>query len=411
MARPLTYLAGRLALVLGLAISLGCDSPPAGPEEETSPAAERASPSVLGVLGLGPVRDRFTSEVWVHGGFAYTGTWGRRSGTGRGDAVKIWNVRGSTPVLVESYTIGPDSVATIGDVQVSDDGKLLVIATEPAPHGSLRIFDLEDPARPRLLAVHATPNTANGVHTAEVARVGGKLYAFLSIDPSPSRLVIVDLSDPSNPREVYSAPMGNPFIHDVFVRDGILFTALWNEGLGIWDIGGRGAGTPVNPVRIATIRTAGGQVHNAWWYHAPDGKKQYVFVGQEGPATIGVNSSGDIHVVDVSELSAPREVAFFNVPGAGTHNFSMDEARGTLFAAYYNAGVRALDVRGDLGQCSAAQRSGDGRCDLGAMGREIGRWLTDGSPYVWGVQWVNGSLYASDMLSGLYRLDPAGLRP
>ena len=35
--------------------------------------------------------------------------------------------------------------------------------------------------------------------------------------------------------------------------------------------------------------------------------------------------------------------------GAGAHNFSVDEAKGLLYAAYYNAGVRVLDVRGDLG--------------------------------------------------------------
>ena len=115
---------------------------------------------------------------------------------------------------------------------------------------------------------------------------------------------------------------------------------------------------------------------------------RYVFVGEEGPATIGSTSSGDVHVVDVTTMSAPREVAFYHVAGAGTHNFSVDETKGLLYAAFYNAGVRVLDVRGDLGSCDAAARTADGRCDLAAMGRErnVGLLNAGRRVYVWGVQ-------------------------
>jgi hypothetical protein len=124
---------------------------------------------------------------------------------------------------------------------------------------------------------------------------------------------------------------------------------------------------------------------------------------------LGVSSAGDIHVLDVSDLAHPREVAFYHVPGAGTHNFSVDETNGVLYAAYYNAGVRALDVRGDLEDCAPDKQVTTGtvtRCDLAAMGRETGHGLSGGSPpvYVWGVQLSGGYLYASDMLNGLWKL-------
>jgi hypothetical protein len=154
----------------------------------------------------------------------------------------------------------------------------------------------------------------------------------------------------------------------------------------------------------------GGQVHNAWWFHDPtvtSNARRYVFVGEEGPASFFSESSGDIHVVDISDLANPREVAFYSVQGAGTHNFWMDEPRGVLYAAYYNGGVRALDVRGDLGTCSLAQRSADGRCDLGLMGRELATGLTGGQAVsIWSVQYAGGYLYASDMLSGLWKMEP-----
>jgi hypothetical protein len=254
------------------------------------------------------------------------------------------------------------------------------------------------------------------VHTAEVQRVNGKLYAFLSIDPgggNPARLVIVDLSDPAAPTQVFTAEMGSPLVHDVFVSDGILITSLWNQGITIWDIGGVGAGTVANPVPLGSLATVGGQVHNVWWYHnAVTDEKRYAFVGQEGFGLVGSSSTGDIHVVDVSNFSSPREIAFYHLDGAGTHNFSVDEVRGILYAAYYNGGVRAIDITGDLSSCDAANRSVDGRCDLAGMGRELAHGLQDQGPvYVWGVQLSGGRLYASDMLNGLWKLGEASFPP
>jgi hypothetical protein len=147
--------------------------------------------------------------------------------------------------------------------------------------------------------------------------------------------------------------------------------------------------------RIATSATGAStpSAHNGWWFHNPvTGEKRYLFVGQEGNGVIGSQSSGDIHVVDVSDLTDPREVAFFHLAGAGTHNFWMDEQRQILYAAYYNAGVIALDVSGTL--------SGN------LSGRLLSRIRPGGTSntFTWGVQLANGFLYASDMLSGLWQL-------
>ena len=94
----------------------------------------------------------------------------------------------------------------------------------------------------------------------------------------------------------------------------------------------------------------------------------------------------------MGRLSAPREVAFFHLDGAGTHNFWMNERRQILYAAYYNEGVVALDVSGEL--------HGD------LADRLIGR-IRPGGPegtYTWGVMLARGSLYAADMLTGLWQV-------
>lgn len=371
--------------------------------------AIRIAPSPLTVRGIGNVTDRFTAEVWVRGDWGYTTTWGRRGASGVGNQLYVWDLSGNDPRLVRTITI--DEATTLGDVQSSDDGRWLVVATRQL--GSLVIFDLADPSNPVRVARHISAAMGNEVHTAEVARVNGRLYVFASVISPLSRLVIVDITDPVAPREVFSAGMGSPILHDVFVRDGVLFTAIWDGGVGIWDLGGLGrGGTPSLPVPVSTVPIVGGHAHNIWWFHDPkSGSKRWLLVGEEGPQTIGNTSTGDIHVVDFADVTNPREVAAYTVPGAGAHNFSVDESSGVLYAAFYNGGVRALDIRGDLGSCSASQQRADGRCDLRLMGRRLGTALNATLPvYVWGVHWQDGTLYAADMLNGLWALDARALQ-
>ena len=366
--------------------------------------------TTMRVSGLGTYSARFTAELAVHGNTAYTSTWGTRDGA-RGNAIMVWDVSGSTPLLVDSVIV-QGSIATTGDVAVSDDGSLLVVATERSP-GHVVVYSLANPRKPVEVSRFTTLG-GGGVHTAEIGRVGGKLYAVLAANlgaSQPSRVLIVDLSVPAAPRQIYSKDLSPGFMHDALLRDGILFLGLWDQGLAIWDVGGAGrGGSPSNPVPIACIGTVAGSVHNAWWFHDPTTtptSRRYVFVGEEGPASHFQQSSGDIHVVDISDIESPREVAFYRVQGAGTLTFWMDEPRGVLYAAYYNGGVRAIDVRGDLGNCTAAQRAPDGRCDLGLMGRELATGLTAGQPVsIWSVQYSNGYVYASDMLNGLWKLEP-----
>jgi hypothetical protein len=195
-------------------------------------------------------------------------------------------------------------------------------------------------------------------------------------------------------------------VHDTFIRNGIAFVCEWNSGVAIYDVGnGMKGGSPTNPVVISQIIpsddnvTGGPQIHNAWWFWNPvTGEQRYLFLGQEGPDVIGSTSVGDIHVLDVSDLTKPAEVGFFHYAGAGTHNFWMDEAHQILYAAYYNAGVVSIDVSGTL--------SGD------ISSRLIDTLQMGGADdtYTWGIQRSGTSLYALDMLTGLWHLstDSAG---
>jgi hypothetical protein len=349
------------------------------------------------VAGGNNVPDRYTSDLWVHGTHAYTGTWGGAQRNGNaGNALKVWALSESgAPSLVDSLIL-PD-ISTVSDVEVSDDGSVLMLSTEFGLAEGLYLYDLADPARPVLLD---SVLVSSGLHTATFGYIDGRRYAFTAKnDPDPA-LRIFDVTDASAITNAATVPIPpNYGVHDSFVRDGLAFVFAWDTGVIIYDVGnGIGGGSPTSPVEVSRLATDGGEVdhpavHNGWWFHNPvTQEKRYLFIGQEGPGLVGSDASGDIHVVDVSDLANPQEVASFTIPGAGAHNFWMDEPNQILYAAYYNGGVVALDVSGTL--------SGD----LGDRVLERIEPGGEGNTYTWSVMLANGSLYASDMLSGLWQL-------
>jgi len=248
-------------------------------------------------------------------------------------------------------------------------------------------------------SITATSGAATVTHTlgstapaqtvvATAAAIAGSSVSFTSTSTVGIRLA-----------STVSVP-ANYGLHDTFVRDGLAFLCVWDEGVYIYDVGdGRVGGSIDVPKLVGSVKTVNGNAHNAWWYHSPLGSKRYLFVGEEGAGGVGSSSSGDIHVVDVSNMAAPVEVGRYHMTiaggtgTAGTHNFWVDEVNEILYAAYYNGGVVALDISGTL------------PADLAS--RELARIQPGGAgnTYVWGVmQYQGGDIYAADMLSGFWRL-------
>ena len=83
------------------------------------------------------------------------------------------------------------------------------------------------------------------------------------------------------------------------------------------------------------------------------------------------------------------------MPEAGTHN--LWEEGDVLYVAYYNGGLRVVDISGDL------------MGDLYSQGREMGSYLsndpegfTANAPFVWGPQPHKGNIFFTDWNSGLW---------
>lgn len=93
------------------------------------------APATMAILGNGLDTVRYQAEVAARGTIAYTTSWGVRRV--QGNKVSIWDVSGNVPVLIDSLIL--NGATTTGDIAVSDDGRLLVVATERAPGIDLRL--------------------------------------------------------------------------------------------------------------------------------------------------------------------------------------------------------------------------------------------------------------------------------
>ena len=91
----LSRLAPRGTVALASVLILAC-----GSDNTITPPHGSAA---LATLGEGIVAERNTAEIYVRGNYAYTTTWGFRQAPG--NAVKIWNVAGDTPILIDSVIV------------------------------------------------------------------------------------------------------------------------------------------------------------------------------------------------------------------------------------------------------------------------------------------------------------------
>ena len=366
------------------------------PDSASTPVTVRARglSQSLRLVGRGPVDDRYTSDLWVHGDYAYTGTWGMRAEL-PGNLLYAWALdAGGMPTLSDSIIV---NARTVNDVKIRADGRLGVLTHEGDPDNlnGVTFFDLADPAHPRIIS-RFTEGLGAGVHNAWLEGD----YAYLALDPYNSGLRVLDISDPASPRLAASFYGGSSLLHDVYVRDGLAFLSHWDVGLVILDVGnGMAGGSPTNPVEVSRLHL-GGQTHNAWYW--PEGG--YAFVGEEqfGYST---SPSGIMRVVDLGDIARPREVATYEVQGATSHNYWMDEDAAILYLAWYERGMRVLDVSGELmGQLELQGRE-TGFIDYGTKTNYC--FLGPEDTCTWAPQLHdNGKLYASDQNHGLVVLEP-----
>jgi hypothetical protein len=351
------------------------------------------------LVGHGPVRDRHTSDLWVWAGpdgrdYAITGTWGADG------HANIWDVtEPKTPRLVDTVRV---DARTVNDVKISEDGKTAVISREGASNrrNGIVVLDVSNPREGVRILSRYDDQLTGGVHNVFIHK--GHVYAV----NNGRRFDIINIEDPTKPMRVGRFELDTPGhgIHDVWVVDGVAFSSNWADGVVAVDVGGGGkGGSPRNPVMLGSYKYPSGWSHAAFPYKSKSTGKFYMFIGDEAfpyglvTAEGGIpgRAAGWIHVVEWDDWANPREIARYQVPEAGTHNLWVEDD--VLYVAYYNGGLRVVDVSGEL------------MGDLYRQGREIAMFLSAdpkgfiaNAPFVWGPQPFKGNIFFSDFNSGLW---------
>ncbi|MYJ24287.1 MAG: hypothetical protein F4080_01795 [Holophagales bacterium] len=351
-------------------------------------------------VGQGKVHDRRTSDLWVWEGtdgrdYAITGTWGAE-----GHAY-IWDVTNpESIVLIDAVRV---DARTVNDVKVSEDGRIAVISREGASNrkNGFVVLDVSEPQVGVRILSRFDDQLRGGVHNVFIHEE--HVYAL----SNGRRFDVISIEDPTQPHRVGRFELDTPghSIHDVWIVGGVAFSSNWEDGVVAIDVGGAGmGGAPNNPVKLGSYAYPSGWNHAAYPYRSESTGKFYVFAGDEAfpygelgrdPRAAPPRAAGWIHVISWDDWENPREVARYQVPEAGTHNLWIEDD--IMYVAYYNGGLRVVDVSGDL------------RGDLYRQGREIGMFLpydsqalVPNSPFVWGPQPYKGHIFFSDWHSGLW---------
>jgi hypothetical protein len=356
------------------------------------------------LVGKGRVNTKHTSDLWVWEGidgrdYCVTGTW-----MADGYAY-FWDV--TYPGAIKMIDSVQVDARTVNDVKVSEDGKICVISREGASNrkNGIVILDVSDPANVEIISTYDDQLTG-GVHNLFIA--DNHVYAL----SNGQRYDVINIEDPANPHKVGKFQLDNPAraIHDVWIEDGIAYSSNWSDGVVMVDVGnGMANGSPENPVEIARAKVQGDANHAAFPYKSESTGKFYIIAGDEifpldfNPGSVTI-PSGYLHFMDFTDLDNPKEVARYELPEAGSHNFWVEGD--LLYIAYYNGGLRVVDISGDL------------MGDLYKQGREVAHYLpldSEGlipnAAMTWGAQPYKGHVFLSDHNSGLWSVKLSGTTP
>jgi hypothetical protein len=364
-----------------------------------------------------PMPDLQMSEEWIIGHHAYLST--------IADKVFVYDIADpASPKLLDTLKV---DARIINDISTTPDEKIGVFTREGASNrkNGIVFLDTTDPSHLKVLSEY-TATVTGGVHSAYI----DGHYVYLTDDATGS-LRIIDFQDAKHPKEVARFQVENPtvvtlntemgsmssgrYLHDLQVKDGLAYLAYWRDGLVILDVGnGMAGGSPENPKVVSQYHFNHYELYGDGWLagsHSVFRYKNYLFVGDEVfPAIFNIDDRDRIpvraicHVMDVSDIKHPKEVAQYEAPEGGSHNFWA--ANDMLYEGYYSGGARVLDISGEL------------RGDLYRQGREIARfWTGDAKgfrpnlPFTWGGQpcsvtcdspLLNSLMYFNDIHSGLW---------
>jgi hypothetical protein len=285
--------------------------------------------------------------------------------------------------------------------------------------GGLKVFDVSRPPEPKEIGF--LPMSGKGVHRVTFWE---EPYAYMSGSEegwTDQFLMIVDVSDPSKPREVgrwwmpgmhtaggeeSALPPGRKSkLHHPLLRGDRAYCGWWDQGLVILDVSDKERPRLVSHLEFGS--DVSGETHTA----CPLPGRDILVVTDEEVVNECRGIRKQVRLVDISDERNPKVVSLLPVPDGnfcerggrfGPHNVhemrpgTLSEPN-TVYLTYFNAGVRVYDVKDAVNP------------------REVAHFIPEAPPGCKSIQMndilvdKDGLIYASDRFGGgLYIFELTG---
>jgi hypothetical protein len=369
-----------------------------------------------------------TADVYVHKGFAYTGTHTKSGGEG---GVRVWDLKDpSDPKEVAAFA---DDIPGTWQEKVivkrvnteHFKGDLAVISVQQLNRkaegsmGGFLLYDVTNPYQPKKLGFWELDKRVTGTHELYLTIQGGKPlvltanpYADYYTHGEEKDFQIVDVSNPASPQTIYQFdPRILPEVPEEF--DGYNWTdpngknrAVFNHStmadingktayLSFWDLGTivLDMNNPESPTYLGRTTFNANQQGSA--HSAALAKGGNVLIETRevyNPTKPGYEQSyGYTRIFDIKDKTNPKLLSEFKTELVDDVQYGVTFANtvhdpkvqgNTLYLSHYGGGVRSVDITDPSNPV------------------EIGKYIPEKSN-IWGVDVAGDYVYASDMGTGL----------
>jgi hypothetical protein len=369
-----------------------------------------------------------TADVYVHKGFAYTGTHTKGGGEG---GVRVWDLK--DPANPKEVAAFADDIPGTWQEKVivkrvntkHFKGDLAVVSVQqldthnPDSVGGFLLYDVTNPYQPKKLGFWALDKKVRGTHELYLTVQNGRPlvltanpYADYYTHGEEKDFQLVDVSNPAEPQTLYQFdPRSLPEVPEDF--DGYNWTdkhgknrAVFNHStmtdvngttayLSFWDLGTivLDINNPENPTYLGRTDFSENQQGSA--HSAALAKGGNVLIETRevyNPTKEGYEQAyGYTRIFDIKDKSKPKLLSEFRTELVDDVQYGLTFANtvhdpkvqgNTLYLSHYGGGVRSVDISDPSNPV------------------EIGKYIPERSN-IWGVDVAGDYVYASDMGTGL----------
>jgi hypothetical protein len=369
-----------------------------------------------------------TADVYVHKGFAYTGTHTKGGGEG---GVRVWDLK--DPANPKEVAAFADDIPGTWQEKVivkrvntkHFKGDLAVVSVQqldthnPDSVGGFLLYDVTNPYEPKKLGFWALDKKVRGTHELYLTVQNGRPlvltanpYADYYTHGEEKDFQLVDVSNPAEPQTLYQFdPRSLPEVPEDFdgynwidkhgktravfnhstmadVNGTTAYLSFWDLGTIVLDIN-----NPENPTYLGRTDFSENQQGSA--HSAALAKGGNVLIETRevyNPTKEGYEQAyGYTRIFDIKDKSKPKLLSEFRTELVDDVQYGLTFANtvhdpkvqgNTLYLSHYGGGVRSVDISDPSNPV------------------EIGKYIPERSN-IWGVDVAGDYVYASDMGTGL----------